>query len=83
MECIVADLEYNVGFNKLVSMVAEEARNIDQCWHLIPEEAVGQRMQARANKMASEHLINILDYIKSDIENTKKVIAELKSDELV
>jgi len=35
-------------------------------------------MEARATKMAYSHIFNILEYLKADIVNTKRIVAELE-----
>lgn len=78
---IVQELENNIGYRKLIDFWKEESKALDDTWQFIPEENAKQRMEARATKMAYLHLFSIMDYLKQDIINTKKIIEELEGEE--
>ena len=79
---IVEELEPNAGYQALLEFWKEEVKGLDDTWQFIPEEDGKRRMEARATKMAYMHLFNILDYLKADITNTRRIVSELKEKNL-
>jgi hypothetical protein len=79
---IVDELEPNMGYRALLDFWKEEVQGLDDTWQFIPEENGKQRMEARATKMAYMHLLNVIEYLKADIQNTNKIIADLKEKNL-
>lgn len=77
---IINELEPNIGYQKLLKFWKEEVQALDDTWQFIPEEDGKKRMEARATKMAYMHLFGILDYLKADIENSKRIIEELEAE---
>ena len=79
---IIEELEPNAGYQALLKFWAEEVKGLDDTWQFIPEEDGKRRMEARATKMAYMHLFNILEYLKSDVVNTRRIVTELKEKNL-
>lgn len=79
-ELILNDLSDNLGYKKLLEFWTKEIKALDDTWQWIPEEDAKRRMEARATKMAYMQLNNILDYVKADLEQSKKVLAEMEAE---
>ena len=79
---IIDNLEGNAGWTKLMELMKEQVTAIDENWHLIPVGEEKRLMEARAAKMAYSHLVNWIEFAKSEVQKGHQTIKEIESDSM-
>ena len=69
LDFIITDLENCAGFKKLLEIIEQEVKNIDEWWHLeLDEEKLNE---LRVNKRAYAALVNSIDYLKGELQQAQ------------